>query len=128
MKTPAPIDSGFPLPRGMVLTIGPVFWLAFILLRAFPRVTAVAYTGVVRLTAAGAAPEWPSLLAAAPVSRLTPFPDGNGRTQGRDITRMRKGVPVLLSPMSASGNRARPRILKDRQMFLELNIYSTARH
>jgi pimeloyl-ACP methyl ester carboxylesterase len=39
----------------------------------------------------------------SPVSRLTPFPGGNGRTQGRDITRMREGLPVLLSPMV--GNR-----------------------
>ena len=93
-----PVDSGFPSPRGMVLTLGPVFWLAFILLRAFPRWTSQwRIAGVVRLTAAGAAPEWPHLHAGSPVSRLTPFPGGNGRTQSRDITRMGTGVPVLPS-------------------------------
>jgi hypothetical protein len=42
----------------MVLALfGPVFWLAFFLLRAFPCLAQWLVGGVVRLTAAGAAPE-----------------------------------------------------------------------
>jgi len=53
-----PVDIGFPSPRGMMLAIR-----AGILARlhpspCLPAQSAVACDGVVRLTAAGAAPEW----------------------------------------------------------------------
>jgi hypothetical protein len=69
-----PVDIGFPSPRGMMLA-----FRAGILARlhpspCLPAQSAVAYDGVVRLTAAGAAPEWLlNYLADSPASRLTFF-------------------------------------------------------